>query len=144
MKLQVSFSLNFASLFNVLGDNPSYLIFNFIIFSRFFHSAKFQTFDCSGEISTNLYFDRLFLLKVYKVSVKKVWTSCISWYQRVVQNLKRNFFFASKITRIWWIFIRTLKSLKNLHFDWSLSCKAYNVWPKKITEEYISWHWRVM
>ena len=28
--------------------------------------AKFQTFDCSREISPNLDFDRLFLLKVYK------------------------------------------------------------------------------
>ena len=35
------------------------------------HSAKFETFDCSGEISSNLYFDRLLLLKVYKVSAKK-------------------------------------------------------------------------
>ena len=35
------------------------------------HSAKFQTFDCSGEISPNLYFDRLLLLKVHKVSTKK-------------------------------------------------------------------------
>ena len=35
------------------------------------HSAKFQTFDCSGEISPNVYFDRLLLLKVYKVSAKK-------------------------------------------------------------------------
>ena len=35
------------------------------------HSAKFQTFDCSGEISPNLYFDRLLLLKVYKVLAKK-------------------------------------------------------------------------
>ena len=35
------------------------------------HSAKFQTFDCSGEISPNLYFDRLLLLKVCKVSAKE-------------------------------------------------------------------------
>ena len=35
------------------------------------HSAKFQTFDCSGEISPNLYFDRLLLLKLRKVSTKK-------------------------------------------------------------------------
>ena len=34
-------------------------------------SAKFQTLDCSGEIVSNLYFDRLLLLKVYKVSTKK-------------------------------------------------------------------------
>ena len=38
-------------------------------------SAKFQkNFDCPGEISPNLYFDRLFLLKVYKISSKKVYT----------------------------------------------------------------------
>ena len=35
------------------------------------HSSKFQTSDCSGEISPNLYFDRLLLLKVYKVSAKQ-------------------------------------------------------------------------
>ena len=35
------------------------------------HSEKLQTFKCSGEISPNLYFDRLLLLKVYKVLAKK-------------------------------------------------------------------------
>ena len=30
-----------------------------------------QNYHCSGEISPNLYFDRLFLLKVYKISAKK-------------------------------------------------------------------------
>ena len=33
--------------------------------------AKFQTFGCAGEISPNLYFDRLLLLKVSKISAKK-------------------------------------------------------------------------
>ena len=43
-----------------------------MIFTKEAHrSAKFQTFDCSGEISPNLYFDRLLLLKVYKASAKK-------------------------------------------------------------------------
>ena len=37
-----------------------------------------------------------------------------------------------------------LKSLKNLHFDWSLSCKVYNIWPKKVRRSYLSLHWRVM
>ena len=40
-------------------------------FTKGAHSAKFQTFDCSGEISPNLYFDRLLLLKVYKISARK-------------------------------------------------------------------------
>ena len=48
------------------------------------------------------------------------------------------------MTRIWWILIRALKSLKNLHFDWFLLCKVYNVWPKKVQRSYISWNWRVM
>ena len=34
-------------------------------------SAKFQTFDCSDKFSPNLYFDRLLLLKVYKIQLKK-------------------------------------------------------------------------
>ena len=51
---------------------------------------------------------------------------------RMVQNLQKNLFFVSKMTRIWWILIWALKSLKNLHFDWSLLCKVYNVWPKKV------------
>ena len=29
--------------------------------------TKFHTFDCSREISPNVYFDRLFLLKMYKI-----------------------------------------------------------------------------
>ena len=90
--------------------------------------AKFQTFDCSGEISPSFYFDRLLLLKVYKISAKK--RSFVSWYWCVMQNLKKNRFFVSKMTRIWWILIRALKSLKYLHFDWSFSRKVYNVWPK--------------
>ena len=52
------------------------------------------------------------------------------------KNLKRNFF-VSKMTRIWWILIWVLKSLRNLHFDWSLLCKVYNVWPKKVQRSII-------
>ena len=85
-----------------------------MIFTKGAHqSAKFQIFDCSGEISPNLYFDRLLLLKVYKISGKKVQRSYLPWYWRVVQNLKKNRFVVSKMTRIWWILISALKSLKN-------------------------------
>ena len=49
-----------------------------MIFTKVAHqSAEFQTFDCSGKISLNLYFDRPLLLKVYKISAKKVQRSCI-------------------------------------------------------------------
>ena len=116
-----------------------------MIFTKEAHrSAKFQTFDCSGEISPNLYFDRLLFLKVYKVSAKKIWRSYVSWYQRVVQNLKKNWFFVSKMTRIWWNLTWALASLQNLHFYLLLLCKVFNVWPKKVQRSYLSWHWRVM
>ena len=42
-------------------------------------TAKFQIFDCSGEVSPNLYFDRLLLLKVYKVLAKKKYRGVISY-----------------------------------------------------------------
>ena len=43
-----------------------------MIFTKGAHQiAKLQTFDCSGGISPNLYFDSLLLPKVYKVSAKK-------------------------------------------------------------------------
>ena len=108
------------------------------------HSAKFQTFNCSGQISPNLYFDRLFLLKVYQISAKKVQRSYVSWTWRVMQNLMKSWLVVSKMTRIWWILTRALKSLTNLHFDWFLLCKVFNVWPKKVQRSYLSWHWRVM
>ena len=85
-----------------------------------------------------------FCWKYIKFQLKKVWRKYVSWYQRVVQNLKKNLFFVSKMTRIWWILIRALKRLKNLHFDWSLLCKVYNVWPEQVQKSYISWRWRVM
>ena len=56
------FSLNFASLFNIMRDDSSVLfqLKRYMIFTKEAHqSAKFQNFDCSGEISPDLYFGRL-------------------------------------------------------------------------------------
>ena len=36
------------------------------------------------------------------------------------------------------------KNVSNLHCDWSLLRKVYNVWSKQIQRSYLSWHWRVM
>ena len=41
-------------------------------------SAKFQTFDCSRKVSPN--FDRVLLLKVYKISAKEVQRIYVSWH----------------------------------------------------------------
>ena len=113
-----------------------------MIFTKVTHvGAQFQIFDWSGQISPNLYFDRLLLLKVYKISAKKVQRSYASWYWRVMQNLKKNLFLVSKMIRIWWIFIRALKSLK---FAFSLApfVQSYNVWPEKVQSSYLSWCWK--
>ena len=48
------------------------------------------------------------------------------------------------MTRIWWIFIRALKILKKLHFDWSFLCKVYIIWRKKVQRSYLSWHGTIM
>ena len=91
LKPHISFSLNFASLFNVTGDKSSVLfsVKLYMIFTKgAHHSAKYQIFDYSSEISPNLYFDRLyFCWKYMKFQLKKVWRKYVSWYQRVVQNL---------------------------------------------------------
>ena len=69
----------------------------------------------------------------------KVQVSYVSSYWTVNQN-SMNFCF--KNGKIWWILIRALKSLKDLHFNWSLLCKVYNVLHKKVQRRYISWHWK--
>ena len=82
-----------------------------------------------------------FWWKYIKFQLRKVWRKYISWYQRVVENLKKNLFFVSKMTIIWWILIWALKILKKLNFDCFLLC---NVWLKKVQRSYISRHWRAM
>ena len=110
-----------------------------------YQSAKFQkNFDCSVELHQICTLVGSFYWKYIQFQLKKVQRSYVSWYWRLMQNLKKNRFVVSKMTRIWWILIWALKSLQNLHFDWSLLCKVYNVWPKKVQRSYLSWHWRVM
>ena len=88
----------------------------------------------SGDISPNLYFDRLLLLKVYKVSAKKVQRSFVSWHWRVVQNLKKNRFV------VWQIFTRTTWRCQNWGFDGILLSKVENAWAKNLQRSYVEWH----
>ena len=107
---------------------------NFIWFLQK-ESTTVQNF---GLLTDQVKFHQIFTLigyfcwKYIKFQLQKVWRSYVSWYQRMVQNLKRNLLFVSKMTKNWWILIRVLKSLKNFRFDLSLLCKLYNVWPKKV------------
>ena len=69
-------------------------------------SAKFQTFDCEREISSNLYFNRLLLLKYIKFQLKSTEGLCL-------MTLKRDAKFEQKL-------ICCFKNEKNLvNFDLS-------------------------
>ena len=141
LKLQVSFSLNFASLFNsVIRDNSSVLFSWNLTWIGQKKPIKEQNFKLSTAF-----------VKFYQIctlidsfSAKNVQRSYVPWHGKVMLNLKKNGFVVLKMTGIWWILIGSLKSLKKLDFDWFLLCKVYNVWPKKVQRRYLSWHWRVM
>ena len=100
-----------------------------MIFTKGAHqSVKLQTFDCSGEISPNMYFDKLLLLKIYKISAKKVQRSYIN-----LMILKGDAKFEEKLIccfkndkNLVNVDLNTQKA-NNLHFDWSLLCKVCNV-----------------
>ena len=90
LELQVSFSLNFGSLFSIMRGNSSVLFYLklYMIWTKGAHrSAKFQTLNCSHKISPNLYFDRF--LRVYKILAKEVPRNYVSWNGRLMQNLKK-------------------------------------------------------
>ena len=73
LKPQVNFSLKFASLFSVMRGTSSvhFLLKLSIIWKKGVHqSTKFQTFDCSREISPNFYFDKLYQMSA-KFQLKK-------------------------------------------------------------------------
>ena len=61
----------------------------------------------------DFHFYGLLLSKVYIVWTETLERSYLSWHWRVVQNLKKNWLVAWKMTwRIWQIFTRALKSIK--------------------------------
>ena len=70
LKLQVSFSLNFASLFSIMRDSSSvFFSWNCTWFGQN-ELIKVQNSECSHKISPNLYLDRL--LKVYKILAEEL------------------------------------------------------------------------
>ena len=87
-------------------------------------------FHPTTQKSQNFTLSDFFFCPKYKGLSWKIQRSYLSWHWTVMQNLKKNWFVPSKMTRIWWVWIRALEMLKNLHFDWFLLCKVFNVWPK--------------
>ena len=126
--------------FKILSWEITLLYFFSWNFILFWQREPIRVPNFRLSFSPNVYLGRLLLLKVYKISAKKVQRSCVSWHWRLMQNLKKNWFVVSKVTRIWSIFIRALKSPKNLHFDWFLAWKICNVWSKKVQRSDLAWH----
>ena len=95
------------------------------------NSAKFQTFDCSHDVSPNLYLDRILLLKVHKISPKKVQRSYVS------KTLKGEEKFEHKIDLLFQKCQNLVncdlstRNSQNFYIDWFLLWKVYNVWPKE-------------
>ena len=109
-------------------------------------NAKFQTFDCSRKISPNLYFDRLLLLKVHKISTKKsIEESCL-WVMTLNTDAKfeKKMICCSKNDKNLVKFDLITRNFQNFYFDWFLLCKVYDIWPKKVQRSYFSWHRRVI
>ena len=91
---------------------------------------------------TKLCFNRLLLLKVYKILAK----NCREVMFHVTDEWckigrKTNLF--QKWQESYQFWPEHSKS-QNLHFDWFLLCNIYNFWPKKLQRNYLSWHWGVM
>ena len=90
------------------------------------------------ESLKNVHFYWFLLCKVFKVWSKKVQRSYFSWHWKLMQNLKKNWFVVSNMTRIWWILTWALESFKKSYFNYIL----FQL--KKVQRSYLSWHWRVM
>ena len=57
---------------NLHHDSVSLLKYDMLWTKEVHQGSKFQVSNCSHEISLNLYFDRLLLLKVYKIQYRGV------------------------------------------------------------------------
>ena len=108
-------------------------------------SAKFQTLDCSGEIVSNLYFDRLLLLKVYKVSTKK------SMEKFCLMIPKSGAKFKEKLTCGLENDLRNLANFhqntwkcQNWYFHGIVLSQVENTWAKNLQRSYLWWYWRMM
>ena len=101
-----------------------------MIFTKGAHqSAKFQNFDWSGEISPDLHFKRFLLLKVYKISARKVQRSYVSWFWRVMQN------FLLQKWQEFGEFWSTFSKVSNISTLICPFCAKYITFDQKSTEE---------
>ena len=135
LKLQISFSLKFASLFNVISDNSSLYLFSWNC-TRFGQKKpiKMQNFRFS---TAHMKFHQIctlidsFCWKYIKFQLKKnrgvrvMSHDTEEWYKIWRKTDICCFKNDKNLVKI---STGALESLKNVHFDSFLLCKVYNVW----------------
>ena len=138
LKQQISFSLNFVSLFSVMRRNSSVLFqLKFYILSTkgAYQCTNLVKLQVSSQKSEIFYFDEVLLSKLSNVSCKKVMQSYLSWDWRVMQRLKKNWL----VVQIWHEefgeFSPNQSKVWKFHFDGLFLSKVFKVWAKKNTEE---------
>ena len=91
-------------------------------------NAKFQIFDCSREISPNLYFDRLLSLKLHKISSKKrIEELCPMTLASDANFVKKTTICCFKSDKNLLNFDLSSRNSQNFLFDQFLLCKVNNV-----------------
>ena len=93
----------------------------------------------------DFHFNGLPLSKVCIVSAEKVQRSYLSWQLSVMQNLKKNWLVAWKMT--WWIFAnfhQSTRKCQNWNCDKIHLSKVENLWALNLQWSYVSWQWRMM
>ena len=102
-------------------------------------------FHVSSWKPEKLDFDGFLLSKAYKALDEKVQRNYLSWHLWVMQSLKKNELLFAKMTITNLINFNTSSGKsENLHFDVLLLSTAYKVSAKKVQQNYLSWHWRVV
>ena len=136
LKPQFSFTLNFASLFNVMTKLLYFFSWNFIWFlqkdpikvqnlrklwvqlvSSKLTWESWQIWTQALKNLKKLHLNRLLLIKIY-VWAKKEQRSYVWFHWKLMQNFKENWLVLSKVAwRIWQIFVQRLKN-SNLKLKW--------------------------
>ena len=92
----------------------------------------------------DFHFNGLLLSEVFIVWGKKVQRSYLSWHWRVIQNWKKNWLAAWKMTRNFANFHQSTWKCQNWNFDGILLSKVGNVWAQNLQRSYVSWQWRMI
>ena len=101
-------------------------------------------FDWAFKSLQYFNFNGLLSSKVYIVWTKKVERSYLSWHWKVMQNLKKNWLVAWKMTRNFANFHQSTQKCQNWNFDKILLSKVENVWALNLQWSYVSWQWRMI